>query len=198
MSSATLEGAHARWACMLQEYDFDIVHRPGILNNNADALSRMPLPSHADTTSARLDHDATVQCAILSHSTNYMAFQTAVTTGTPDVLGTYAVTHLNTMSQPLSARRVVTQGIILYEPFGGLCAALKATLRNGIQVHRYYYSDISKPAQLVAMHLITQLARQYSRQLPPTAVAHWDALPMDVTIVTSQHLHAASGGQPHQ
>ena len=44
MSSATLEGAHARWACMLQEYDFDIVHRPGVLNNNADALSTMPLP----------------------------------------------------------------------------------------------------------------------------------------------------------
>ena len=95
-------------------------------------------------------------CSVPSHSPNYKAFHTAVTTGTPDVLGTYTVTHLNTMTQPLSARRVITQGIISYEPFGGLCAALEATLRNGIQVHRYYYSDIS--AQLVAQHRINQLA----------------------------------------
>ena len=40
MSSATLEGAHARCLCMLQEYDFEIVHRPGVLHSNADALSR--------------------------------------------------------------------------------------------------------------------------------------------------------------
>ncbi len=43
---------HARRACMLQEYDFVIIHRPGKLNANADALSRMPLPSSTDTTGA--------------------------------------------------------------------------------------------------------------------------------------------------
>ena len=50
MGSSTLEGTHAQWACMLQEYNFVIVHRPGPLNANADALSRMPLPSTQDTT----------------------------------------------------------------------------------------------------------------------------------------------------
>ena len=66
MGSTTLEGAHARWACMLQEYDFVIVHRPGNANANADALSRMPLPSTQDTTGARraMDHDFQVQSAI--------------------------------------------------------------------------------------------------------------------------------------
>ena len=93
---------------------------------------------------------------------------------------------------------MVTHGVILYEPFGGLCAALDAVLRNGIRVHRYYFSDISKPAQLVAKHRVHQLALQYPHQLPQTAVAHWDALPMDVTTITSQHLHAASGCQPQQ
>jgi hypothetical protein len=39
MGSATLEGTHARWACILQEYDFTIIHRPGSQNANADALS---------------------------------------------------------------------------------------------------------------------------------------------------------------
>ena len=33
-------GHLARWALHLQQYDFEIIHRPGRLNGNADALSR--------------------------------------------------------------------------------------------------------------------------------------------------------------
>ena len=33
----------ARWILKLQEYEFEIVHRPGTSNRNADALSRLPL-----------------------------------------------------------------------------------------------------------------------------------------------------------
>ena len=36
------EGQVARWIQRLQEYDFDIQHRPGLKHNNADALSRLP------------------------------------------------------------------------------------------------------------------------------------------------------------
>lgn len=36
------EGQIARWIQQLQEYDFDIQHRPGLRHNNADALSRRP------------------------------------------------------------------------------------------------------------------------------------------------------------
>ena len=32
----------ARWLEQLEEYDFDIVHRPGKLHGNADALSHLP------------------------------------------------------------------------------------------------------------------------------------------------------------
>jgi hypothetical protein len=37
------------------EYDFDIVHRPGVKHNNADTLSRFPQKTTADFTGARFD-----------------------------------------------------------------------------------------------------------------------------------------------
>ena len=36
------EGQIARWLQKLQEYQFSIIHRPGRLHNNADAMSRIP------------------------------------------------------------------------------------------------------------------------------------------------------------
>ncbi len=50
-----LVGQHARWALILQDFDFVIKHRPGDKHRNADALSRLPLPSDEDVTGARLD-----------------------------------------------------------------------------------------------------------------------------------------------
>ena len=38
-------GRLARWALLLQQYDFEIIHRPGCQNGNADALSRRPYPT---------------------------------------------------------------------------------------------------------------------------------------------------------
>lgn len=37
------EGQLARWALKLQHYDFNIVHRPGLLHQNADGLSCLPI-----------------------------------------------------------------------------------------------------------------------------------------------------------
>ena len=38
-------GRLARWALQLQQYNFEIQHRPGPSNGNADALSRRKYPS---------------------------------------------------------------------------------------------------------------------------------------------------------
>ena len=37
-----LEGQLCRWINILENYDYEIVHRPGRVHNNADALSRRP------------------------------------------------------------------------------------------------------------------------------------------------------------
>eukprot|EP00698_Gefionella_okellyi_P012882 TRINITY_DN3500_c0_g1_i3.p1 TRINITY_DN3500_c0_g1~~TRINITY_DN3500_c0_g1_i3.p1 ORF type:complete len:624 (+),score=113.96 TRINITY_DN3500_c0_g1_i3:1771-3642(+) len=43
MSAKDLTGRLARWVLKLQEFDFEIVHRAGTANSNADAMSRPPI-----------------------------------------------------------------------------------------------------------------------------------------------------------
>ena len=51
MSFKQPEGQVARWLERLQEYDFDIEHRPGKSHANADALSRKPRRKHGSCPS---------------------------------------------------------------------------------------------------------------------------------------------------
>jgi hypothetical protein len=53
MESDKLSGKLAPWALMLMEYDFKVVHRAGLVNMDADGLSRNPIPSQADATGDR-------------------------------------------------------------------------------------------------------------------------------------------------
>jgi hypothetical protein len=111
-----------------------------------DALSRFPLPSTEDRTGARLDHDSNTLVVAMArnllHSllkqpqATYLNPMTVV--GSPDAHGVRLVAKLDT--RPLSDAWAKTpqSGIVLYEPFGGLCAGLEAMLRNGIKVHHYY------------------------------------------------------------
>ncbi|KZS01385.1 Uncharacterized protein APZ42_001980, partial [Daphnia magna] len=64
MANQELTGKPARWSLIMQEYDFEVVHRPGATHINADVLSRYPLPSSADATGARLDHFSTPSAAL--------------------------------------------------------------------------------------------------------------------------------------
>jgi len=43
MSKRENKGKLARWALALQEYDMEIVYKPGVTNQNADCLSRTPI-----------------------------------------------------------------------------------------------------------------------------------------------------------
>jgi hypothetical protein len=45
MESDKLTGKLARWALILQEYDLQVVHKPGVTNLDADGLSWNPCTS---------------------------------------------------------------------------------------------------------------------------------------------------------
>ncbi|KAK3284920.1 hypothetical protein CYMTET_7447 [Cymbomonas tetramitiformis] len=69
------------------------------------------------------------------------------------------------------------EGVVCYEPCGGLCAGLEMLLRSGMKVDRYLYQDISPSSQTVArarhsklfyevVRLLSTL-QQLQRQRPP-------------------------------
>jgi hypothetical protein len=53
MESDKLIGKLAWWALILQEYDFQVVHKPGVTNLDVDGLSRNPCTSQEDNTRVR-------------------------------------------------------------------------------------------------------------------------------------------------
>ena len=53
MQSQSLSGQYLRWSWILSEYDFKIVHKPGVTHQNADVPSRDPIDSFKDFTGAR-------------------------------------------------------------------------------------------------------------------------------------------------
>ena len=52
MSISDPSGRLARWSLLVQQYDVDIQHRPGIVHGNADALSRRPYAPSSHMISA--------------------------------------------------------------------------------------------------------------------------------------------------
>jgi len=73
-------------------------------------------------------------------------------------------------------------GLVVYEPFGGICSGLEMVLRNGFPVAQYLYSDIDPVVQQIARHRVQCLQDRYPHLLPSSAVQHaFELLPMDVT-----------------
>ena len=90
-------------------------------------------------------------------------------------------------------------GVVVYEPFGGLCAGLEMVLRNGLPVSQYFYSDIDPLARSVAQHRLSLLQARYPALLPASALQFtFSALPQDVWEVTEQQLAALSARFPRQ
>jgi len=245
MSSSHLTGQYARWALALQEFDFDVIHRAGVDHTNVDVLSRMPLPTDADYTGARLDDEGqpgprppkvsfpdgdapppgslpweppmtaaakkgkkaaksarvlvTMQRA-LEEPKRLMESTTGAELGAEGP-GDYrdAYSHARLLQDVVSGSfisKARARGIILYEPFGGMCSGLEMCLDAGIPIKRYVYSDTAEAAQKVAKFRVQQLHYRHPELLPRSATAGmWD-LGHDVTQVTGEALEAVVRSHP--
>ena len=118
--------------------------------------------------------------------------------GAADDYGVQRTVQLDTNSVSSTYHTAALQhGIVLYEPFGGLCSGLEACLRNGFVVKQYLYSDIDPVAQAVAAFRVRQLQQQYPLLLSPAAASHsFDTLAADITAVNTQQLARAAARNP--
>jgi len=72
MTNDKLTGKLARWAFILQEYEFKVIHRPSITHHNADTMSRRPLITSEDFSEARQDFDQILAVPV-SEASSYLA-----------------------------------------------------------------------------------------------------------------------------
>jgi hypothetical protein len=72
MTNNKLIGKLACWALILQEYEFEVNHRPRVTYQNADTISRAPLSSCEDFSKARQDFDRLAVVAT-PHAFSYLA-----------------------------------------------------------------------------------------------------------------------------
>ena len=90
-----------------------------------------------------------------------------------------------------------SDGLVLVELFGGICAGLEMVLSAGYSVVQYIYSDISEQAQTAAQHRVQLLSMQYPEQFPHSS---WEGLfshlPMDVRDISTEQLTSLTKAYP--
>ena len=112
--------------------------------------------------------------------------------GPADALGVRPVAGLNTtVIAPTFFAAAQSEGITLFEPFGGLCAGLEMMLRSGIAVKRYLYCDNYGACRAVAQHRVSELAARYPRLLSSEATKGMFTIPQCVRLIGSSELVAA-------
>jgi hypothetical protein len=72
MTNDKLTGKLACWALILQEYEFKVIHGPGITHHNADTMSRRPFTTSEDFLEAKQDFDQ-ISIVHVSYASSYLA-----------------------------------------------------------------------------------------------------------------------------
>jgi len=72
MTNDKLTSKLARWVLILQEYEFKVIHRPGITHLNADTMSRRPLTTFEDFSEVKQDFDQ-IPTIHVSEASSYLA-----------------------------------------------------------------------------------------------------------------------------
>lgn len=83
LSAQKMEGMLCRWALAMQEYDFQIVHRKGSLNTNADALSCLHISPCAVTLAIPNYYPSDIQTAQQQDTTISKVLQAKLHSSTP-------------------------------------------------------------------------------------------------------------------
>jgi hypothetical protein len=72
MESDQLTRKLVRWAFILHEYDFNIVHKVGRVNRNVNGLNQNPSSSEGDTTGARWHGEVVLEAVPRWHASTYL------------------------------------------------------------------------------------------------------------------------------
>jgi site-specific DNA-cytosine methylase len=85
------------------------------------------------------------------------------------------------------------EGIILLELFGGIGTCLKALLKSGIVVRRYFYININPIIRQVAALRIMEIIAKFPQQFATTAwKANFTFLPFDMQLIQKKHMELLS------
>jgi hypothetical protein len=72
MTNDKFTGKLARWALILQEYEFKVIHQPSITYQNADTMSQKPLTTSKDLSKARQNFNQ-IPVVHVSYAFSYLA-----------------------------------------------------------------------------------------------------------------------------
>jgi hypothetical protein len=72
MTNDKLTSKLVRWALILQEYEFKVIHQLGITHHNADTMSRRPFTTSEDLSKAKQDFDQ-IPTIHVSYASSYLA-----------------------------------------------------------------------------------------------------------------------------
>jgi hypothetical protein len=72
MTNNKLTNKLACWALILQEYEFKVIHQPGITHQNIDTMSQRPLNTSKDFLEAMQDFDQ-IPTVHVSYAFSYLA-----------------------------------------------------------------------------------------------------------------------------
>jgi len=72
MTNDKLTSKLIRWALILQEYEFKVIHQPGITHQNVDIMSQRPFTTTEDFSKARQDFDQ-IPTVHVSYASSYLA-----------------------------------------------------------------------------------------------------------------------------
>jgi hypothetical protein len=72
MTNDKLISRLVRWAHILQEYEFNVIHRPGITHKNADTMSQKPLTTSKDFSEVKQDFNQ-IRAIHVSYAFSYLS-----------------------------------------------------------------------------------------------------------------------------